>query len=394
MFSAECVSVLLLCACAAATATINNSTPHLRTFVLFSSSVTDEPLNLDLLDLYDRTNESSRFRVNVTHHGHPQFSEEALLFLSGPVSTIFIPCFYTLVCVVSIPINVCAVLAFARGIRPKKPAAIYMLNLAMADLLFAMLLPFKIFYHFNGNNWSAFYWNMYCSVLLIACISVDRLLAVVYPIDSLTWRRPKHAVTACALMWTVSLAGSVPLVSSEQTTFLQQLNIITCHDVQHVENVAWLKVYFLFLCSALFFLPLLVTLTSYARVLWSLCRIPKGVAGSSRRRRRAVVMALTVLLIFLVCFMPTNVLLFVHYLLFSTSVETSRETPDGSYAAYLVFLCVGSLNCILDPLVYYFGSSQCQNNCPVCSRVRRTATGTKSATLRENLHSQYRKLLV
>ncbi|CAN9504341.1 unnamed protein product [Ophioblennius macclurei] len=432
--------LLLFCVCSASSAVISNGTSRLRTFVFFPSSVTDEPIDLDLL--YDdediKVNHTPVVRVRNISNPKPGFSEEALLFLTSPISTIFMPSFYTLVCIISVPINVCAMLAFARGIRPKKPAAIYMLNLATADLLFALMLPFKIFYHFDGNNWrfggimcrvvtAAFYWNMYCSVLLITCISVDRLLAVVYPIDSLAWRRPRNAVTACVVMWLLSFAGSVPLVISEQTVYLKDLNITTCHDVQYVDNVAWLKIYFITVCCVLFFLPLLTTVASYSRVIWSLSRVPKGVSGSSRRRSRAVVMALTVLVIFVLCFMPTNCLMFAHYLQFSDNIEENRETPDGSYALYLVFLCIGSLNCLLDPMVYYFGSSQCQrqlsnllrcrkitersgishtssDSCRSSTRTILKSSRTESSKLNSsvtkvdpfqaNLNSQYKKLLV
>ncbi|XP_069021118.1 proteinase-activated receptor 1-like isoform X2 [Embiotoca jacksoni] len=397
MFSAslKSVVVVVVVVCVAASDAANNGTVRVRTFLLFDHSVTDEPLNLDLLYPDEdgvKFNRSSGGR-NVSGL-RPRLSDEALVFLTGPVSTVLIPSFYTLVCVLSVPINVCALLAFARGIWPKKPAAIYMLNLASADLLFALVLPFKIFYHFDGNHWrfgafmcravtAAFYWNMYCSVLLIACISVDRLLAVVYPIDSLTWRRPKNAVVACASMWVVSFAGSVPLVLSEQTVHLAELNITTCHDVQSSGSVAWLRTYFLTLVCALFFLPLVVTVASYARVVWSLSGVSRGVPGSSRRRSRAVVMALTVLVIFLLCFIPTNCLLLAHYLQLNEDVETSRDTPDGSYALYLLFLCLGSLNCLLDPLVYYFGSSQCQrqlSNALRCQKVSESSRISHSSS--------------
>lgn len=353
----------------------------------------------------------------------PKISEEALLFLTGPVSTILIPSFYTMVFLISVPINICALTAFALRIRPKKAAAIYMLNLACADLIFALLLPLKVFYHFGGNNWvfgplmcravtAAFYWNMYCSILLIACISVDRLLAVVYPIDSLTWRRPKNATIACVIMWILSFAGSVPLVLSEQTVYLQELNITTCHDVQPVHNlIQYHKFYFVTLCCTFFFLPLLVTVVSYARVIWALSSVPRGVPGSSRRRTRAVVMALTVLVMFVLCFAPTNCLLLVHYLQFNAGISQVQEAPDGSYAAYLVFLCVGSLNCLLDPMVYYFGSSQCQRRlfsvltCEKIPESGRSRSILKSSrtestkinstdTFEQRLGSHYKKLLV
>ncbi|XP_018517601.1 proteinase-activated receptor 1 [Lates calcarifer] len=433
-------TLLMVLVVTAASAAVNNGTAIGRTFFIFNSVVTSEPIPLDYLSEFVRLENCTSGRVhnvtrNITITNRLTISEEALLFLTGSVSTILIPSFYTLVCVMSLPVNIFAVVAFTRGIRPKKPAAIYMLNLACADLLFAMLLPFKIFYHFGGNNWTfgplmcrvvtaAFYWNMYCSVLLIACISVDRLLAVVYPIDSLSWRRPRNSIMACVAMWILSLAGSVPLVISNQTVEVSQLNITTCHDVQTEHAMLHLKIYFIILCCTLFFLPLLVTVASYTRVIWSLSRVPSGVIGRSHRRTRALVMALTVLVIFVLCFMPTNCLLLAHYLQLGEGVKI-HETPDGSYAAYLVFMCLGSLNCLLDPLVYYFGSSQCQrqlsralrcqkipagishtssdsyrsssrailrSNCTESSKIHTSVT--KMDSHQANLNSQYKKLLV
>ncbi|XP_038590014.1 proteinase-activated receptor 1-like [Micropterus salmoides] len=430
--------LVLVCACAcAASGAANNVTMRGRTFTRFDNSITDEPIDLDELHTDGSISKVNRSASKANNSSRSEITEEAMLFLTGPVSTVLIPSFYSLVWLISVPVNIGAVLAFALGIRPKKPAAIYMLNLACADLLFAMLLPFKIFYHFDGNNWifgehmcrvvtAAFYWNMYCSVLLIACISVDRLLAVVYPIDSLAWRRPRNSLIACGVAWILSFAGSVPLVLSKQTFPLKELNITTCHDVQSSDVlISNFKIYFITICCALFFLPLLITVVSYTRVIWSLSRVPHGVSGSSRRRTRAVVMALTVLVIFVLCFTPTNCLLLAHYVQFNKGYEKSREAPDGSYAAYLVFMCLGSLNCLLDPLVYYFGSSQCQRQLSRALRCQKITKGsssshsssnscrsssitilksiesskinspvTKMDSFQKSLNSQYRKLLV
>ncbi|XP_062269287.1 proteinase-activated receptor 1-like [Platichthys flesus] len=321
--------------------------------------------------MYNLSNTNRTELLNETSTQKVTISEEALLFLTGSVSTILIPSFYTLVCLISLPINICAVVAFTLKIKPKKPAAIYMLNLACADLLFAVLLPFKVSYHFGGNNWifgslmcrvdtAALYWNMYCSVLLITCISVDRLLAVVYPLDSLPWRTPGNAFMACVAMWILSFAGTVPIVLDDQT-FSPQSAEHHRHDVQSVhEIILYYKFYFIALCCAFFFLPLLITVGSYTRVIWALSRVPRCVLGRSSRRTRAVVMAGAVLVIFVLCFTPTHCLLMTHYLQLNGGAEAIQERTDGSYAAYLVFMCLGSLNCLLDPLVYYFGSSQCQ----------------------------------
>ncbi|KAE8285357.1 Proteinase-activated receptor 1 [Larimichthys crocea] len=417
MFCPKTLLLVLLLAHAASAADKNRKNPknkkngttfYGRTFSLLSS-VIDEPIDLgQFIDddgVHKQNHSASPRGRKVANYSQPRISGEALLFLTGPVSTVLIPSFYTLVCLISVPINICAVLAFSRKIRPKKPSAIYMLNLACADLLFGLLLPFKISYHFGGNNWifgslmcrvvtAAFYWNMYCSVLLIACISVDRLLAVVYPIDSLVWRRPRNSVIACVAMWTLSFAVSVPLVLSEQTVHLYELNITTCHDIQPVHKlVSQYTIYFIILCCVLFFLPLLITLVSYTRVIWTLSRVPRGVPGRSRRKTRALVMALTVLVMFVLCFTPTNCLLLVHYLQLSKGVDKVQEAPDGSYAVYLVFLCLGSLNCVLDPLVYYFGSSQCQRQLSSMLRCEKFTDINSSSSSSNSCRSSSRNIL-
>ncbi|CAB1438789.1 unnamed protein product [Pleuronectes platessa] len=130
---------------------------------------------------------------------------------------------------------------------------------------------------------------------------------------------------ACVAMWILSFAGTVPLVLHDQTFHLSQLNITTCHDVQSVHEIIWYyKIYFIALCCAFFFLPLLITVVSYTRVIWALSRVPRGVLGRSRRRTRAVVMAGTVLVIFVLCFTPTNCLLMAHYLQFNGGAVSGR----------------------------------------------------------------------
>ncbi|XP_041667041.1 proteinase-activated receptor 1-like [Cheilinus undulatus] len=296
-------------------------------------------------------------------------SQEARRFLTGSLSTIIIPSFYTLVCLLCVPINICALLIFIRRIKPKTPLVICMMNLACADLLFSVVLPFKISYHFNGNDWifgramcrivtAAFYWNMYCSVLLISLISVDRLLAVVYPFQSLSWRSPAKAVISCAAMWILSFVGSMHLLFTEQTFNLTELNITTCHDIQPSQPFWGYKMHYIALCFLLFFLPLIITLVSYTRVIFRLSKVKPGFPDCSPKKRRTMFLAATVLVMFVLCFLPTNIVLLAHQLMYSEEIEDQEKemNPDRLYVIYLVCLCLGSLNCILDPLVYYLGS--------------------------------------
>ncbi|XP_062340435.1 proteinase-activated receptor 1-like [Osmerus eperlanus] len=422
-----------------ATAAFSNGSSIGRSFTRWKELVTDEPLDLtELDDILVNTSEQSTNKSTSGPNNRSRpvpwnqvtrryyLSEEVQSFLRGRVSTIFIPSVYALVFVISVPLNAVATVTFARKIRPMKPAVVYMLNLACADLLFALLLPFKMSYHFGGNDWTfgpgmcslvtaAFYCNMYCSVLLIASISVDRLLAVVYPIQSLSWRSPRNAALACAGMWVLAVGGSLPLLVSRQDLYHEQLGLTTCHDVLDEDLQGRYLYFFPAFSCLLFFLPLLVTSVCYARVIWALSVVPLGVVGRSQRKARAVVMAAAVLVVFVVCFTPTNSLLVAHFLQFAEGGRAGGA--DAMYTAYLVSVCVGSLSCCLDPLVYYYGSSQCQRHLAsvLCCRAgpkggkglysgsSRSSTRTSSGTstritkvnaFQERHSSQCQKLLV
>ncbi|XP_068616869.1 proteinase-activated receptor 1 [Brachionichthys hirsutus] len=375
----------------------NGSALFPRTFSGHFVLVTDEPLDyidVSLLGSLKDAGESgsgseqepARIQGRQGPHRRAQkhyyVSEEAKSFLQGRLATSLVPTVYSLVFVVSLPLNLVAVVMFARHVRPKKPAVIYMLNLACADLLFGLLLPLKIAYHYNGNNWiygsvmcrivtAAFYCNMYCSILLIACISIDRFLAVVYPMKSLTWRSPRTATAACAAMWLLALGGVSPLLISRQTLYLPDLDITTCHDVQDLEFLQAYYLYFFPIYSIFFFfLPLVFTLFCYSRIIRALAA--SNVENRSKKTR-ALVMAIVVLTVFVVCFTPANIVLMVHY------VQLSHRSSDGSYQAYLLSTCVGSLSCCLDPVLYYFGSSQCQKQIAELLRCQRPARAESSS---------------
>lgn len=372
--------------------------------------VIDEPMDyLDLSDLDSLSNDGDAgsglevepvskpgvHGAGVSSRKRHFVSKETEAFLQGRLLTRFVPTVYTLVFILSVPLNLIATLLFGCRIRPRKPAIIYMLNLACADLLFGLLLPFKIFYNFNGNNWifgsflcrvvtAAFYCNMYCSVLLIMCISIDRFLAVVYPIRSLTWRSPQMAWAVCVAMWLLALLGVLPLLITEQTLDLSDLNITTCHDVQDQEILHVLHVYFFPIYSTVFFfIPLVFTVVFYVRIIQALAATN---VDARSKKSRAIIMTALVLVVFVVCFTPTNVILMTHY------IQLDQDSSDSSYQAYLLSLCLGTVSCCLDPLVYYFGSSQCQRQVLALLRCRglvrtKSNDGTRTSRWTESTRS-------
>ncbi|XP_016308344.1 proteinase-activated receptor 1-like [Sinocyclocheilus anshuiensis] len=298
--------------------------------------------------------------------------EESVVFLKGLLVTRLMPLFYIFIILISLPLNTLALVAFTCRIREKKPAVIYMSHLACVDLLFTLLLPLKIHYQLNASDWvfgeavcrvlsAAYYCYMYCSILLMMSMSVDRLLAVVFPIASLTWRSARKATCVCVLVWLLALAGTVPLLSMSQTVKTENVGV-TCHDVlrQNDPTVLYYVYLFSILSCLYFFLPLVVTFVSYSTIIYALSaksdRLTTS-SSSSDKRKRAVIMAVAVLIEFVVCFAPTNGILLYHCVHLANG---GHREGDSSYAAYLLAVCLGSASVFLDPLLYCYGSSQCR----------------------------------
>lgn len=231
-----------------------------------------------------------------------------------------------------------------------------MANLALADLLFVIWVPLKIAYHLNGNDWiygeslckvlvAFFYGNMYCSIAFIACISVQRCKAVLHPLDKK--RRNGAAVAVSVGIWVVVWLITIPLYLYDQQVRVTNLNIHTCHDVTRPSQKETAAGYFLTMGTLGFIVPAFVCIVSYALMLKAL-RNSMTDPTITRMRRKAVALIVIVLVMFLVCFTPSNIMLLVHYALLL------RGSPNTLYGSYVTTLCLASLNSCLDPFLYYF----------------------------------------
>ncbi|XP_053144316.1 proteinase-activated receptor 1-like [Hemicordylus capensis] len=339
-------------------------------------------------------NESGNSSLNITQLNH---SEDIERYLTSLWLACFVPSVHTFVVVLSLPLNIIAILIFVTKIQLKKPAVVYMLNLASADVLFVSVLPFQIVYRFSGHNWifgpemcrfvtAAFYSNMYCSILLMMVISVDRFLAVVYPMQSLSWRTVRRAYTVCLAIWIAAIAGVIPLLMTDQTKRLYRLNITTCHDVLDLSVTEKFRSYWCTLSVLFFFIPFIISATCYVGIIRKLSS--SNVAAKAGKRRRAVLLSAAVLCSFILCFGPTNVTIMVHNL-------SDREQWQNLYFAYLLAVCTGAINCCIDPLIYFYASLQCQRHvynllgCKKHSDVEKDSQTTSSnmATFSSGLNS-------
>ncbi|KAM8855060.1 P2Y purinoceptor 8 [Spinachia spinachia] len=241
--------------------------------------------------------------------------------------------------------------------HPKTPSIIFMINLTLTDISLGAALPFQIAYQLQGYHWTmgpkmcsimtlVFYTNMYCSILTMMAIGIDRYLGIVRPMRFRQTRvRKSMAVLSCILMWAVVLVVLCPLMTADLTFEVQELGITTCFDVLKKDMLPNLYAWALFLFSmvfVLFLFPFCVTTFCYVSVIRKLARNSK-----TAQKERAIRLAFIVLLVFTFCFAPNNILLLTH-----TVLRLFYE--KSVYMAYKLSLCFSCLNSCLDPFIYYF----------------------------------------
>lgn len=270
---------------------------------------------------------------------------------------------YSVVFVSGLITNCAALFVFCFRMKLSNETTMFMTNLAFSDLIFVFTLPFKVFYNVN-RNWpfgdglckvsgTAFITNIYGSMLFLTCISVDRFLAIVYPFRSRSIRTRRNAGLVCAAVWLTIVGGGISV------TFFSTINsrhrATTCFE--GFSKNTW-KTYLskitIFIEIVGFLFPLLANLVCSSLVLRTLRR-PVSAGHGCDSKKRVLRMIVVHLSIFIICFVPYNFLLFL-YALVRTQALANCSVERFARTLYPITLCLASLNCCLDPVVYYFTS--------------------------------------
>ncbi|XP_035241411.1 lysophosphatidic acid receptor 6a [Anguilla anguilla] len=303
---------------------------------------------------------------------------------------------FSIVFVVGLITNMAAMYIFTCSLKLRNETTTYMINLMVSDLIFVLTLPLRVFYFIN-RDWpfgsvlcklsaSLFYTNMYGSILFLTCISVDRFLAIVYPLQSRMVRTKRNAKIVCCAVWVLVLAGSLPTGFKLETSFIRD-NKTNCFE--NFSSNQWkkhLSKVVVFIETVGFLIPLLLNVVCSAMVLQTLRRPRTLNRGGQLNKTKILRMIVVHLLIFCFCFIPYNVNLVFYAMVRSKSLE-------GCFAEsvvrmiYPVALCIATSNCCFDPIVYYFTSETIQNSIKRKSQSRRSYDAGFSEALQSETSS-------
>ncbi|KAK6480383.1 putative G-protein coupled receptor 174 [Huso huso] len=273
---------------------------------------------------------------------------------------------YTVILVPGLIGNVLALWVFYAYVKETKKAVIFMMNLAIADLTQVLTLPLRIYYYLS-HSWPfgeflcmfCFYLkyvNMYASIFFLACISVRRCMFIIYPLRY-SGTKGRFDVYLCIGGWVFVFLSCLPFPmlrqsSNNSTSFNQCFADLPMMKVNVATGVTMMT-----LAELMgFVLPLMVVLTCSWKT--AICLREKNyVLQDSGEKRKAFKMVLTCAIVFLVCFAPYHISFPFHFLAVSNAVSTC-SVKMAILKMHPVTLCLASLNCCLDPIMYYFTTDE------------------------------------
>ncbi|KAB0374165.1 hypothetical protein FD755_014421 [Muntiacus reevesi] len=275
---------------------------------------------------------------------------------------IYLSLTYSIIFVLGLPLNGAVLWLSWRQAKRWSCATIYLVNLMVADLLYISTLPFLIVTYALGDAWPfggllcklvrfLFYANLYCSVLLLACISVHRFLAVRYPLRSLPYRTRRHALLGATAAWALVAIQVLPTLVFSHTDGID--GQVICHDTTSADRFDQFFVYGMVLTLSGFVLPALVILGCYSLMVRSLAAPAETLrrAGGAARAK-SIRTILLVSGLFALCFVPFHVSRCLYLTLRFLSSDDCQLLTAVSLA-YKIWRPLVSLSSCLNPVLYF-----------------------------------------
>ncbi|XP_061683075.1 G protein-coupled receptor 184 isoform X2 [Syngnathoides biaculeatus] len=229
-----------------------------------------------------------------------------------------------------------------------------------------------------------YYSNMYISIYLLCCISVDRCLVITYPFRSKTQRTSCCAWAQCVSVYAVVIVLHIMVLFQDNLPDAHDSRDDRCYETYPMEKPVAL--FNLLRVGIGFLLPLLVLAVSYWKVLATVGQSP-GLSAQVKRKVR--MLSFGVIGIFSVCFAPYHLLLLARSLVF---YQDDKRGPDGIYCqfeqkvhfAFSCTLALSSLNCVVDPVLYVLVSNSIQDDVKLCCKRGKRTQMDACAPSRQN----------
>ncbi|XP_027537248.1 G-protein coupled receptor 15 [Neopelma chrysocephalum] len=300
----------------------------------------------------------------------------------------FLPILYTAVFLVGIVGNAVLIVALVFKRQVQRLIDVFIINLAASDFIFLITLPFWVDEEVSDGSWRVGSFlckassyvisvNMYCSILLLTCMSADRYLAIMHPSIARRIRTRSYSRALCICVWLLSCCLGVPTLLSRELK--REYGKTYCKDKAMTETK---QIASLMLLILAFFFPLLSILTFYCSITKRLCVHYQKTRKHDKKLRKSIKIVFIVVAAFVVSWVPFNL-----FKLMAILLGLLKQSDCFSNMVAQVGMKVSSpfafANSCANPFIYYCFDSYIRRamlQC-LCPRVKISSSSNNSDTL-------------
>ncbi|XP_004640736.1 C-C chemokine receptor type 3 [Octodon degus] len=266
-----------------------------------------------------------------------------------------LPPLYSLVFIVGLLGNMVVIVILTKYRRLGIMTNIYLLNLAISDLLLLFTLPFWISY-LAWNKWvfghlmckllSGLYcMGLYSEIFFIILLTIDRYLAIVHAVFALRARTVTFGVITSVITWGLAGLAALPeLIFHGTHGHFEELSCDVVYP--HDEEDHWKRFQALRMNIFGLMLPLVLMVFCYTGIIRTLLRCP------NKKKYKAIRLIFVIMVVFFIFWTPYNLVL-----LFSAFEVSFLDNCEGSKQldlALQVTEVIAHTHCCVNPIIYAF----------------------------------------
>lgn len=275
-----------------------------------------------------------------------------------------IPVIFGIIVALGLLGNLLVIVVIIKNEKMRSTTNILILNLAIADLCFIIFcVPFTATAYATptwpfGKIWCKvvqylMYVCAYASVYTLVVMSLDRYMAVVHPISSMSYRTQKNTVWILLALWGIVLLGHVPLLLHHDVVSYHYYGETrsACLNAKTVSDASAAKMFYGSFFAFGYVLPLSLICVLYGFMLKRLLYgvVPGGSqrAESIRSKKRVTKMVVIVVVIFALCWLPIQIIFIIQNF-------GNYDSGVPAIAAQMVSNCLAYMNSCVNPILYAF----------------------------------------
>lgn len=344
----------------------------------------------------------SNLAVNISTFITPVCIQPAVMDYMKALTNIIVPTLFGLIVIVGFVGNLLVIIVIIANIQMRNTTNILIISLAVADLLFIIFcVPFTAVMYVTGGwplgrIFCQIYQYMtfitaYCSVYTLVLMSIDRYLAVVHPIRSMTLRNSRNTIIAVGSVWGLFLITNLPLLINSDIIKGPRDEITNCladyctykalmkwnsTTKTYQDDKYFGKVFYTLFFVIFYLLPVLVISVLYGFLISRLlCGRSSKISHSNDAmvaKKRVTKMVIVVIVIFTICWAPIQCIFI---------IQLYGGDPGGNVfrTMHVIGNCLAYSNSMVNPFLYAFLSENFRRafaNLLCCKKLQDLATGT------------------